>query len=204
MKGYFLIDAISCIDDDLIEHHLKHREYLKNRKARRKASAWLKGSIVVAACCLLIASVSVIRQYIPVRYELDYKYTENNEEIYIADENVWIYYVEGTNIKRERVNLPCTAENIFITWRYLNNVGDEVTLISYEVTSNGTVSSSEFEGDTVVKYEQGDYFILNITVSENLKDYCEKKNSQDLITSLKRSMTEYSNIEFDEVNIIFN
>lgn len=204
MNKYLVADAISYLDTDLLAEHLKKKEKLKNKSNSKKKMSILKWSGVVAACLVVVILATFVVQYIPVSYELDYCYTgSNGEDAYILDENVWIYYVEGENIRRERVNLPCTAENVFITWKYLNDIGDDVVLISYEIKSNGIWDSSSFEGEGVDDYKQGNYRVLNITISKNIENYIEGKNYNNLITSLKRSLTEYSNLDFDEVNVAF-
>ena len=85
----------------------------------------------------------------------------------------------------------------------MNDIGDDVVLISYQINSNGIGDSSSFEGEDVDNYKQGNYRVLNITISKNIENYIEGKNYNNLITSLKRSMTEYSNLEFDDVNVAF-
>ncbi len=204
MNKYLVADAIGYLDADLLAEHLKKKEKLKNRSNSGKKTSILKWSSLAAACLVVVILATFVVQYIPVSYELDYCYTgSNGEDAYILDENVWIYYVDGSNIRRERVNLPCTAENVFITWKYLNDIGDDVVLISYEIKSNGIWDSSSFEGEDVDNYKQGNYRVLNIRISKNIENYIEGKNYNNLITSLKRSMTEYSNLEFDEVNVVF-
>jgi hypothetical protein len=204
MNKYLITDAISYLDADLLAKHLEKKENLKNKASIEKKKSILKWSDIAAACLVVVILATFVVQYIPVSYELDYNYTgSNGEDVYILDKNVWIYYVDGSNIRRERVNLPCTAENIFITWKYLNDIGDDVVLISYQINSNGIGDSSSFEGEDVDNYKQGNYRVLNITISKNIENYIEGKNYNNLITSLKRSMTEYSNLEFDDVNVAF-
>lgn len=204
MNNFLLDDAISCIDGELIEMHLKKRNALRKKKVKNKAPIWMKWSSIAVACCVMLILATFIIQYIPVSYNLDYSYTgSNGEDTYILDENVWIYYVDGSNIKRERVSLPCTAENVFITWKHLNDIGDDIVFVSCKIESNGMESGSSFDGENVDNYKQGDYFVLNILITGNLKDYAKDENYSKLIESLKRSMTEYSNINFDEVNIQF-
>ena len=204
MNKYLIADAINYLDTDMLAEHLKKKEKLKSRSKSGKKTSIIKWSGIAAACLVVVILATFVVQYIPVSYELDYCYTgSNGEDAYILDENVWIYYVDGSNIRRERVNLPCTAENVFITWKYLNDIGDDVVLISYQINSNGIEDSSSFEGEDVDNYKQGNYRVLNITISKNIEKYIEGKNYNDLITSLKRSMTEYSNLEFDEVNVAF-
>ena len=204
MNKYLITDAISYLDADLLAKHLEKKENLKNKASIEKKKSILKWSGIAAACLVVVILATFVVQYIPVSYELDYNYTgSNGEDVYILEKNVWIYYVDGSNIRRERVNLPCTAENIFITWKYLNDIGDDVVLISYQINSNGIGDSSSFEGEDVDNYKQGNYRVLNITISKNIENYIEGKNYNNLITSLKRSMTENSNLECDDVNVAF-
>lgn len=203
MNNYLFIDAVSYLDADLLAEHLERKEKLK-RKVKSKKINILRWSGIAASFCALLFVISVVIQYIPSTYELDYSYTgSNGEDTYISNKSVWIYYAEDSGVKRERVNLPCSAENVFLTWKYLNDIDDDVTLISYEIKSNGVWDSSSFDGENVENYKPGNYYILNITISQNIKNYINDKDYDALITSLKRSMTEYSNIEFDEVNIMF-
>lgn len=203
MNEFVLVDAIGCLGADLLEEHLEKKEKLRGRVRKQKKMQLFRWAAAAAACFLLIVSASIGYQYIPTRYELDYSYIgSNGENINIADENVWIYYVDGTGIKRERVTVPCTAENVFITWKHLNGIGDEVKLISFKIVSNGIESSFELMGENVTSYKPGDWFAVNITISENIKNYGHGGKYDALMQSLKRSMTEYSGIDFDEVNII--
>lgn len=194
MTNTNLLQAMGRIDPKLIADAAPD---VPQKKSTNKM--WVKCASAVAACLVLVIAVTFITQYIPTEYNLNYSYVgANGKEMYIADENVWIYYVDNGDIERERVKLPCTAENVFITWKHLNKISDDVKLIEYKIISNGNEITSEFEGKGVVEYEQGDYLILNITVSEKLKSY---DNQTTLIESLKDSMAGYSNIDFDEVNV---
>lgn len=169
---------------------------------KKKKNAWVKWASLAAACFALIIVATFITQYIPTEYNLNYSYVDaNGKETYIADKNVWVYYVDNGDIERKRVKLPCTSENVFIVWKHLNNIGDEVQLIDCKIVSNGNENTSEFEGEGVVNYEQGDYFVLGITVTKNLQSY---EDCEVLVDSLEKSMSEYSNIEFDEINVLFN
>lgn len=196
-----LTDAITELDSDILERYVRMKSPLAEKK-KPKHRAWVKWASAVAACFVLVIAVTFITQYIPTEYNLNYSYVgDNGKETYIASENIWIYYVDKGEIERERVKLPCTAQNVFITWKHLNTIGDEVKLIEYKIVSNGNESTSDFEGEGVVNYEQGDYFALNITVTENLQSY---EDYEVLIDSLEKSMSEYSNIDFDEINVLFN
>ena len=196
-----LIDAITDLDSDILNRYFDMKADLAAKKKLKKHT-WVKWASLAAACFVLVITATFVTQYIPTEYNLNYSYVgANGKETYIADKNVWIYYVDNGDIERERVKLPCTAENVFITWKHLNNIGDDVKLIECKIVSNGNESTSEFEGQGVANYEPGDYFVLNITVTKNLQSY---EGYELLIDSLEKSMSEYSNIDFDEINVLFN
>lgn len=196
-----LIDAITDLDSDILNRYFDMKADLAAKKKPKKRT-WVKWASLAAACFVLVIAATFITQYIPTEYNLNYSYVDaNGRETYIADKNVWIYYVDSGDIERERVKLPCTAENVFITWKHLNTIGDEVELIECKIVSNGNESTSEFEGQGVANYEPGDYFVLNITVTKNLQFY---EDYELLIDSLEKSMSEYSNIDFDEIKVLFN
>ena len=44
--------------------------------------------------------------------------------------------------------------------------------------------------------------MLNVRVSDDLEKYYELKNEEKLLESLKLTLTGYSNIEFDEYDLI--
>ena len=197
MTNTNLLQAMGRIDPKLIADAAPD---VAQKKSVNKT--WVKWASAVAACLVLVISATFITQYIPTEYNLNYSYVDaNGRETFIADKNVWVYYVDNGDIERERVKLPCTAENVFITWKHLNSIGDDVKLLECKITSNGKEITSDFDGKDVVNYNQGDYFVLNITVTKNLQSY---EGCEVLVDSLKKSMSEYSNIDFDEINVLFN
>ncbi|MBO5380296.1 MAG: hypothetical protein J6A90_08215 [Clostridia bacterium] len=204
MNKNLMVDCISNIDDDIVQKYFYMRQKSKENHFKQNKLVVIKWSSIVAACLILVfVCTFIVQQYIPIKYELNYSYIgANGQEIYIPDSNVWVYYVDGTNVKKERVTLPCSTENIFITWKHLNGIGDDVELLECKITSNGNEYVTDFIGKEVVNYDQGDYFLFDITISEKLKEY-DNVNYEKLILSLKKSMTEFSNIEFDEINVYF-
>lgn len=197
MTNTNLLQAMGRIDPKLIADAAPD---VPQKKSANKT--WVKWASAVAACLVLVIALTFITQYIPTEYNLNYSYVgDNGKETYIASENIWIYYVDKGEIERERVKLPCTAQNVFITWKHLNNIGDDVKLLECKITSNGKEITSDFDSKDVVNYNQGDYFVLNITVTKNLQSY---EDCEVLVDSLEKSMSEYSNIDFDEINVLFN
>ena len=165
-------EKISEAMGNISSRHIKEAaEFKAEEKPHRSKTHWVKWASLAAACMVLVVMATFAMQYIPTEYNLNYSYVDaTGRETYIADKNVWIYYVDKGEIERERVKLPCTAENVFITWKHLNSVGDEVELIECKIVSNGNESTSEFEGQGVANYEPGDYFVLN-----NLKSHLKQR-----------------------------
>ncbi len=203
MNTITMIEAFSNLDDDLVEKHFKAKEALKMKKAAKTKSHWLKWSAAVVACLLLVICATFLPQYIPVEYSLNYSYTgENGREMYIAEKNIWVYYVKDGSVERERVKLPCSPKNVFIAWKHLNNIGDDVELVKCEIVSNGQETISYYDYEKVYNYEVGDTFVLNIVVSANLADTVNESEYDEFVSSLKKSISECSNLEFDEINVV--
>ena len=94
------------------------------------------------------------------------------------------------------------AQNVFLTWKHLNNIGEVVSLIKCEVISDGVESVLTYDGKTVYEYGGNSVLVLNIIVSENLNDYIDESNRELVVDSLKKSITNCSNLKFESVNLI--
>lgn len=199
-----MIDGITNIDEDLIVNYFRTKEKLKNRLKNEKKVNLSRFSAIAACLCVIIAlSAIIIPPYIPTKYSLNYSYVgENGKEIFIPDSNIWVYYVEDGEVERERVKLPSTPKNVFITWKYLNNIGEEVSLIKCEVIGDGIESVLTYDGNKVYEHGQNNVFTLNIIVSKNLNNYIDEANRDVLVDSLKKSISNCSNIKFESVNLI--
>lgn len=119
----------------------------------------------------------------------------------ILKDNVTVYYVTENGIESEEIFLPCTPKDVFSAWKTKNGIGDEVELIKTEIKDNSVTESSEENGSQVITHTIGDYFILNITVSKNLESYYASQGEELLCESLKKTMTGYNGIEFDEYHL---
>ena len=201
MNKDLFLDAVSYLDMDLLKKHLKKKERLRFNPTRKNRTKIIKWSAAVVACVCVLCGTNLLIQYVPVRYELDYYYGgSDGEDEHVLDKNVWIYYVDQTSIRKERVVLPCNAENIFITWKHLNHIGNDVQLLTYEIMSNHQINSTDYNGEGVHNNILGDHFVLNITVSSEIKAYA---NYDSLMSSLEKTMTGYLNVEIDVINIYF-
>lgn len=192
MKSSDILDAIGKVDDECVR---KAKEKKKSNKR-----IWITvGSL--AACMVLIFMAPFI--YIAFQgANSAAPEGAGGQDLAVESEYVWIYYVDGDEINRTSQYLPLSAEQIFYAWREQNNIGDEVAFIKVKIDSNSKTTESEFEGEGVVKHEIGDYFVYNITISKRIEEYYHLIDSELLLESLKQTMTGYSELEYDEYNLI--
>lgn len=192
MKSSDILDAIGKVDDECV----------RNAKEKKKSNKriWITvGSL--AACMVLIFMAPFI--YIAFQGANSAEPEgAGGQDLAVESEYVWIYYVDGDEISRTSQYLPLSAEQIFYAWREQNNIGDEVAFIKVKIDSNSKTTESEFEGEGVVKNENGDYFVYNITISKRIEEYYHLIDSELLLESLKQTMTGYSELEYDEYNLI--
>lgn len=192
MKSSDILDAIGKVDDECVR---KAKEKKKSNKR-----VWITvGSL--AACMVLLFMAPFI--YIAFQgANSAAPEGAGGQDLAVESEYVWIYYVDGDEINRTSQYLPLSAEQIFYAWREQNNIGDEVAFIKVKIDSNSKTTESEFEGEGVVKHEIGDYFVYNITISKRIEEYYHLFDSELLLESLKQTMTGYSELEYDEYNLI--
>ena len=62
MNNELLMDAISCLDSDLLAEHLKRKEELSRKTKRKLAPVILKWSAIAASLVLTVASVFLISE----------------------------------------------------------------------------------------------------------------------------------------------
>ena len=191
MKRDDILDAIGNVDDACVKR-------AKEKKKSHK-KVWITlGSL--AACLLVVFMLPGI-----ILNFGGYDSADNvqDEEIAVEYKNVWIYYVEDGQICKAKEYTAMQASSIFALWKEKNGIGDEVELIKFRIESNSSTTTSEYDGEGIVKHEVGDYRVLKITVSANLEAYYETIDSELLLESLKQTMTGYSNLEYDEYNLYF-
>lgn len=116
----------------------------------------------------------------------------------VAYDDVSIYYANDGKLYYDTVNLPLDPQEIFKVWKQKNDIGSEVILKGVRIDDN---SYDVIEGRVGYHYV-GDTFILNITVSENLTDYYSRTSEELLTESLKKTLSEYGNTEYEEINLI--
>lgn len=204
MKPEDILEVIGNVDE----------AYVKKAKGKKKSHKrmWITiGSI--AASVIVVCMLSIVINGMLAEKNAD-KYL-NDEEIVIACDDVWIYYVTDSEagdlnsydntisekINRQKEYLPLSPDEIFGAWKLKNKIGEDVKLIEVKIDSNSKTNQSEFEDEGVVKHEIGDYYVYNITISKSIENYYDTIESEILLDTLKRTMTGYSDIEFDEYNL---
>lgn len=120
----------------------------------------------------------------------------------IEEDDVVIYFIDGASINYGTSTIKLTPKDVFNEWRLQNGIGQEVELISFKVDSNSSTSFSGEGSSQVATHVIGDYFVLNLTVSKSLENYYTQFNKEDLLETLKLTMTEFNGTEYDEYNLI--
>ena len=199
MKADEILDAIGAVDEKCVER-------AKEKQKSNRRGLWITMG-AAAACLALVIMILGIQNFTGYfsRTTAKNKNTAppaNGSEIAIAQKDVWIYYVDGEEIRKKSEYLPCVAKDVFNAWKEKNRIGDDVEIIEVQIDSNGTTERSEFNGDEIARYEVGDTFIFNITISAEIENYYDDINAELLLASLKQTMTGYLDMEFDEYNLI--
>jgi len=123
---------------------------------------------------------------------------ESTNETALAYSNINIYYLKGTSTEKASKYLACDPKVIFSEWKKLNNIGDDVRFIKCFINSNGKEKINE----STATYIVGDKATLELTISSDIKKYYEKHGEEPLLSSLKKTFTEYSDFCTDYKLII--
>jgi hypothetical protein len=196
-----ILKSFGNIDDVLI------KEAKKTKHKNKKKIAI--GAGIVALCVLIAFFVPflpmLIRGANSENHEMDYSdenHGTTSQETVIEKGEVEIFFAENGKIKSEKETLPLSPKEIFGAWRDKNSIGKEVYFIKAEIKSNGKESTYEFEGEDVLKYETGDVFRFELTVSKKLEAYYYHYDKDLLLESLEKTMTGYSSVEYDDFVLI--
>lgn len=131
----------------------------------------------------------------------------SSAEIALVEDNLDIYYVtEENTLAFSSVFARHTAEGIFAKWSDLNNVTG-VDLIEYLFDSNGveTIHDDPVDSTTMISYEVGDYFTIEITLSSEFASYADGENGQLLVDSLRETFLAYHDpVHISEFNLSIN
>ena len=120
---------MSDIDDDLLLGATKP-------VPTRKKPAF-KAILIAAVLTLLVGALLLTIPFIPKTYELDYQQSDQSTGQNFPQRAVRIYYTDPSGAhKSQYVRLPACVENVFLTWKHLNDIGDEALLIDYSVPNH--------------------------------------------------------------------
>ncbi|MDE6519394.1 MAG: hypothetical protein K2K91_02895 [Ruminococcus sp.] len=165
----------------------------------RKKHIWLKYTVSLVACSVLIIGIGFSLKN-RGEHLIEYSTIDTSEEnIALEHKNINVYYVSNNELLSVSEYLPCSPDEVFRAWKKANNIGNEVELIKVEIKSNGMESKDSFTAN----YTVGDKFIMEVTITENLKDYYSMIPEDKLLESLHLSLIGYHNIDFDEYYINF-
>lgn len=193
MKEKRLLNELGNVNDDFIE---QAKPKIKNN--RKKLYAVI-GS--VAATAAVFVTVFATGNGLLKNADNDFTNSSSaitNESTALAYSNINIYYLNGSSTEKTSKYLACDPKVIFSEWKKLNNIGDDVRFIKCFINSNGKEKINE----STATYIVGDKATLELTISSDIKKYYEKHGEEPLLSSLKKTFTEYSDFCTDYKLII--
>lgn len=219
MKPEELSDYIGEIDDELITNAKKKRRTSKRLFVIMGGVAAC-AAIAVTGVYLLSSQHTTVDTSIPVTggytekgAELSSGITEggtyseipHTEESYDTEIEIItsdIFYVKEGIIEKTPVEHEATPQAVFELWKKMNNIGDEVKILSVKIESNGITEESEYDGQGVATYHVGDTLTFNLTITKNIENYYSSSGKFLLLSSLEKTMYEASEIKYGEFNLI--
>lgn len=193
MKEKRLLNELGNVNDDFIE---QAKPKIKNN--RKKLYAVI-GS--VAATAAVFVAVFATGNGLLKNADNDFTNSSSaitNEIAVLEYSNINIYYLNGTSTEKASKYLACDPKVIFSEWKKLNSIGDDVRFIKCFINSNGKEEINE----STATYIVGDKATLELTISSDIKKYYEKHGEEPLLSSLKKTFTEYSDFCTDYKLII--
>lgn len=193
MKEKRLLNELGNVNDDFIE---QAKPKIKNN--RKKLYAVI-GS--VAATAAVFVAVFATGNGLLKNADNDFNNSSSaitNETTALAYSNINIYYLNGSSTEKTTKYLACDPKVIFSEWKKLNSIGDDVRFIKCFINSNGKEKINE----STATYIVGDKATLELTISSDIKKYYEKHGEEPLLSSLKKTFTEYSDFCTDYKLII--
>lgn len=159
---------------------------------------------VAAMLALTMCASLIIIPFIPTTLGLDYLTSPSDgTETAFKEQNAWIYYVENGKQKREYVRLPGDTQNVFLAWKHLNAVGDEVELLDYRFESDH--AQATVVPDTLWGYLQQAFSPASGTVSVTLSpEITSCENYDTLIKSLTETLAKYAGVDPEQVKIMID
>lgn len=192
MKEKRLLNELGNVNDEFVEQAKP-----KTKNNRKKLYAAISAAAATAA---VFVAVFAVGNGLLKNADNDF----NNSSAAITNEsalaysNIDIYYLNGSSTEKTTKYLPCDAKVIFSEWKKLNSIGDDVRFIKCFINSNGKEEINE----STATYIVGDKATLELTISSDIKKYYEKHGEEPLLSSLKKTFTEYSDFCTDYKLII--
>ena len=190
MTKTLVLDAISFLDANIIAEHLKMKQSL-TAAPKKKKPLWLKCSALAAAVAIICLGAIAI-QMIPVRLDVDYSTVQNSGKENACGSDVrWIYYVQNSKIKKKAVYIPtCIPETVFLAWKELNGIGNDVEMIEYKLSDNAKMANFYVNGVELkgIEFGSADTIIMDVTISKSIKNYASGENFDKLIQSLEKTL----------------
>lgn len=196
MKEKRLLNELGNVNDEFVE---QAKPKVKNSRKRLYA---IIGS--VAATAAVFVTVFATGNGLLKNADNDFNNSssaitnESTNETALAYSNINIYYLNGSSTKKTTKYLPCDPKVIFSEWKDLNSIGNDVRFIKCFINSNGKEEINE----STATYIVGDKATLELTISSDIKKYYEKHGEEPLLSSLKKTFTEYSDFCTDYKLII--
>jgi len=207
MNSFDILKAIGDVDD----------EYVTKAKLRKKShkTLWITLGSSLAACLVLFVGVPLMfamrgASSADPGASLHGEYVQIGVDTSPIYADAKIFYVDDGKICSKTQYINLSPENAFAAWREANGIGDEVKFIKFQIKDNSVTNEIEPSGGASgIENIAGDYFILNVTISENIENYYDRIDSELLLESLERTMKDYDEdtffdrgIEYDEYHLI--
>lgn len=196
MKEKRLLNELGNVNDEFVE---QAKPKVKNSRKRLYA---IIGSVAAAAA--VFVTVFATGNGLLKNADNDFNNSssaitnESTNETALAYSNINIYYLNGSSTEKTTKYLPCDPKVIFSEWKDLNSIGNDVRFIKCFINSNGKEEINE----STATYIVGDKATLELTISSDIKKYYEKHGEEPLLSSLKKTFTEYSDFCTDYKLII--
>lgn len=207
MTVFDLFDSIGNVDDELIE------------KAKQPKNSHRKLIITIGslAACIVVACISIIISQDIQKdngFQTDVQWTgsasseaplnEDSGEISPKEIHIEVYYVLNRKIEHQSIITDAKPETVFEIWKSKNNIGEEVKLISAQLTDNGSTEVSEYSGVEIATHKTGDQTIYTLTITKNLEQYYDDTDKDLLLESLEKTMTGMCDPKPDEYKLILS
>lgn len=183
---------------DIDEKNLKDAE----QPPKTKKHLQLKYIVAMVACFVAIVVIGI-----NLRERNPYISNPSNDEssgsaISVEQKDVNIYYLNGDELAYKAEYMECLPETVFASWKKANNIGEDVKLINVEIKSNGQENNNSTDS-SIAGYSVGDQFIMEVTLTESIKNYFSVKSEEKLMESLRLTLTGYIYIDCDEFYVLY-